>query len=303
MDQPTAAKLSHLLALAHKAHAVSPQLSSFYLHTLQKFAIDANVPLADRVGRTFCSRCTSLFVPTLNCTVNVSSCAGGKKRKRDQKAEPAANQDRKKPKRERSDDVAHNAIVAKQNTAVEIPIPAQPSSKKHRSVKIFKTSAPDTRTTPDTPLNHIIYTCHTCKTTTYFTGLIPSHRSSYDLNQKQDLPTTQTKPVTPKPTLPKTSLQSTPTHSPKPIPPQIKPLSTNAPPTRPSTPTSPFPNSDNSSSEAPSSGGPKKKKKDKKKSDLQSMIAAKKKNAGGGGGVGAGGGGGGLNLSDFLSTL
>ncbi|KAJ3296405.1 hypothetical protein HK104_001633 [Borealophlyctis nickersoniae] len=76
------------MALAHSSYSVCPSLSRFYLAQLSSLSTEAGIPLADRVARRFCSRCSSLFVPGINCTVRVAPVRNPRvKRKRDERDE------------------------------------------------------------------------------------------------------------------------------------------------------------------------------------------------------------------------
>ncbi|RUS15786.1 RNAse P Rpr2/Rpp21/SNM1 subunit domain-containing protein [Endogone sp. FLAS-F59071] len=156
----TTARLTFLWSASHKVFAGCPSLSSYYMHHFQLLAGQKELSLADAVRKQFCSYCAALFVPGVNCTVEVE------KRQRKKRRRTGG----KKQKSKVDNDTEEALIPTKDIITTSPTAPAR----RNQPLPIIRfTPLDSTVSTSKSPPKHrntITYHCYTCGRTTHFPG-------------------------------------------------------------------------------------------------------------------------------------
>ncbi|KAK9688352.1 hypothetical protein K7432_014436 [Basidiobolus ranarum] len=192
------ARLEYLWSIAHHVYSTSPELSAFYSQRFFAFSDSLEVPLSENLLSQFCTKCGSLFVPGVNCKVQVKH--NQKKRTK--------NFSNLKKKLKGEDNIKR----------VEKLFPANYTKK-----AITKSLTPPSKTSRITK-NAITYTCQKCLRVTQFDGTDRTHLSTVtpktpinyfqDTSSELSTPTNLNSPLADKSTIQKRHLDSP---TPKPI--------------------------------------------------------------------------------------
>ncbi|KAJ3215147.1 hypothetical protein HDU67_000775 [Dinochytrium kinnereticum] len=201
-------RLQFLHDAAHTLHASCPALARHYMSSFSALAARAALQdveplqISDKLVKTFCKACGSLFVPGQNCSVRViplpkpfpKAARRSKKRKRGQlegskeDGKPSSLDDQETPAVSTA-----SAMEAKDMDSEKIPGPRliRPRSiriilEADRMAKSNSGEAPSSRkrkgagSLDDVALNEVLYLCHICGSDTRMTGSRKSQLEGLD---------------------------------------------------------------------------------------------------------------------------